>query len=234
MDLDINSAKNFFLADLEANLKIKFKITEMNLYLPEMCLQNDLYLEIRKQQADHPLSYYFKRVEYENVTINANSKAQYFGHLNVGKYNASKLLVGVQLSDAWTGDFKLDPNQFSHKFDNLIIENIRCTLGQTSLDGYENAGIDKPSLITDYLRFYNFLNLYNEKGTCNVSFQKFKNSMYLLPFDLSTSLSESTLLRPVTRKGNLELMVKFNKPVDKDLLLVTIFFIPTKVDVHFE
>lgn len=66
------------------------------------------------------------------------------------------------------------------------------------MDGFDGT-YDKTCYLTNYLRLFSFLNMYQEKGCANITYEKYLNEAYLHVYDLTTSLGESQFLRPVTR-----------------------------------
>lgn len=232
VDFDLATSEFFFLSS-EENLRLKFKIEDIVLYVPECQLNQQLYKTIRSRQEHEPIKFYFKKIDMEFIDLPNNTKTMRLQNVNIARTQATRVILGIQPNEAQIGSYKTDPMTFSYKQGHSFIESIKVFLSNQSVDSWDPIS-DASSYISDYFRLFQFLGYYGESGACNIDFEKFKKGAYFKVQDLSTSLSESHFLRPVARSGPMQIVINFSKEVKKDLVLMALFEIPTSVSIYFE
>lgn len=115
--------------------------------------------------------------------------------MNLGK-SAYKCILALVKTDAFTGSKKEDAYYFPSEFDEVGIKNISLNLANADVDSFNDQNDDFKS---HYLRLFNFTNMLNEPGAASITFEQFKKGLFLQIYDLSTNLSQSSVLLPVTK-----------------------------------
>jgi hypothetical protein len=117
-----------------------------------------------------------------------------------------RIVLTFVTQTAFQGAFELNPYNFKNTFGTAAISKVALSLNGADIDGLNSGGTT-----LDYLRTFLFSDTYGSPFTNGLSMQKYNGGFYFVFFDLTTSLSSSSVLQnPVTRVGQ----VRYNSNYD--------------------
>ena len=206
------SKKDFFLQG-EPGAEGDFEITNCTLWVPCGVLSAGLALENARRLKTSPYLINFTRSEISTYTI--PSMTNYFLSENVfsGNQIPNRCCLVVLPTQSYLGDINESPYRFSSYTKNgAKIESVECSLNGESIDKLPN------DMDMDYIRLFLYSGYMKTYSSNGITFDQFKEHLYMVLFDFSTSLDAAVQgLRPTIRIGTTRVSVRFDRSPQSDL-----------------
>jgi hypothetical protein len=131
-----------------------------------------------------------------------------------------RVVIVFVSEDSFQGKFNKNPYNFKRSFgttNDILIKKVSLSLNSYDIDGLVTEDVELA-----YLRMFLFSDMRATGTTNGLSLDEFQGGYFFAFFDLSTSLSSSSVFQnPVTRQGQLRVSVSFSKSTtDNSVCLV--------------
>ena len=226
IELDLSKPSYVFHSadNSTVNKDISFEFEKCRLFVPELQLNDKLFLQLNDQLAKDVIRQFFVATELTTHSISTGSQNAIFDAISTGS-DPQHLTLLIQEQSRFNGEFAKNCFKYSRVLNRpeapLIIREVKVELNGEEVEG---LACDKTnySFKDQYFRFFYLTRQNFGTSACSLTYKDFTDHCLVNTFDLTAATASATEppVLPVCKGGHIRVEVSFDKPSTTPCVLI--------------
>ena len=212
--------------DTATHTDINFDFERCRLFMPELKLNNKLFLQIEDRLAREAIKQFFVATEVSTHSISTGSQNVTFDGIATGS-NPQRLILLIQEQSRFNGQFSKNSLKFPRILNKpdapFILNEVKVTLNGEDVEGLA-CDRSQRSFRDQYFRMFYLTRQNLGTSACSITYNDFQDHMLVNMYDFTAATASATEypVLPVAKDGYLRVEVAFDKPTTCPLVLIAL------------
>lgn len=235
VELTLNTPEYVFQSKNESHSDINFAFERARLFVPEIKLNEKLWLSLESKLAKEAMRQFFTTTQVNTFSIPTGTKKEEFDAIATG-VSPSRIMLLFQSTDRLMGKIDKNSFKFSRKFgppgQDFIIQSVKCFLKSEELERL-NCDDSIHSFRDHYYRLYQLTRQNTGKNACSITFEDFWKHCLIFIFDLTATMNATDYPRlPLVKDGHLRITCEFSNPSTEPLTLISLLEVQSSLTIE--